>query len=193
MKRGPSGDGRVRSTRGLNPGMGSASSRCGVHTLGGSGPRPGNLGSSVCKIIIVSDRSDRGEMCEELGVHPAPIRRWSRCGRGWPVSRPHSEGCLHARGPWPWDISGATLPPGGRTIYPQRPPAWATVSAATSRVYYSVSAAHTGPVTQPTRSRVAVVQSLRRVRLRPRGLQHARLPCPSPSYGARSNSRPSSR
>ena len=35
VKRGPSGDGRVRSTRGLNPGMGSASSRRGVHTLGG--------------------------------------------------------------------------------------------------------------------------------------------------------------
>lgn len=77
VKRGPSGDGRVRSTRGLNPGMGSASSRWGVHTLGGSGPRPGSLGSSVCK-IIVSDRSDRGEMCEELGVHQAP-GRWSRC------------------------------------------------------------------------------------------------------------------
>ena len=77
VKRGPSGDGRVRSTRGLNPGMGSASSRWGVHTLGGSGPRPGSLGSSVGK-IIVSDRSDRGEMCEELGVHQAP-GRWSRC------------------------------------------------------------------------------------------------------------------
>ena len=56
------------------------------------------------------------------------------------------EGCLPARSPWPWDISGATLPPGGHTVYPQRPPAWATISAATSRVYYSINEAHTGQV-----------------------------------------------